>query len=79
MNNICNTLLQEQDPNISTILSKPHTWTVSTINIQGLIEDAKRDLWFTYLSQSPIDICIYAETNGKDQTTNKWKISGYKL
>jgi exonuclease III len=52
-------------------------WTISTINVYGLIEATKRNLWFTYLSQSSIDICTHTETNGKNQLTNKWQIPGY--
>ena len=41
------------------------------------MEDSNRNLWFTYLSQSPIDICTHTETNGKNHMTKKWHISGY--
>jgi exonuclease III len=42
------------------------------------MEDSKRNLWFTYLAQSSIDICTHTETNGKNQSTSKWQISGFK-
>lgn len=53
------------------------SWTISTINIQGLIDNSKRNIWFTYLSQFHIDIITHIKPNVKDLLTNKWQISGY--
>src|SRR5438876_4594491 len=77
MNITLNTSIRDLDPNISRPPLKPHTWMISTINIQDLMKNTKRNIWFTYLSQSDIDICTHTETNGKNQSTNKWKIPGY--
>jgi hypothetical protein len=66
-------------PTIQTQYNFPftNTWTISTINTQGLKDPIKQNLWFTFIAQSNIDIIIYIKTNYNDQEAKHWQISGY--
>src|SRR5438876_10493364 len=77
MNNTSYTSQRANDPNIFSSPNTSNSWTIFTINTQVLMEDSNTNLWFTYLSQSPIDICTHTETNGKNHMTKKWHIPGY--
>ena len=68
--NLVNTSL----PNIFSLSS----WRIGTLNTQGLTNNVKRNLWFTFLTSSNFHIFIHSETNSNPHSSRAWQFPNFK-